>query len=113
MKELIYRFFIGGAIVSVFAALADALKPKSFAGLLGAAPSVGLATLALTIMSDGSDYAAREARSMTAATAAFLVYACTCTRMMMRWDWHAGKAASMALSVWFAVSLLLWFVLLK
>jgi hypothetical protein len=31
----------------------DVLKPKSFAGLFSAAPSVALATLPLTILSDG------------------------------------------------------------
>jgi hypothetical protein len=38
--ELIARFLLGGIVVSFFAVLRDALKPKSFAGLLGAAPSV-------------------------------------------------------------------------
>ena len=76
MGQLIFRFLVGGFIVSLFAALGDVLKPKSFAGLFGAAPSVGLATLALTTISDGKMYAAIEALSMAAAAAAFLVYAC-------------------------------------
>jgi tetrahydromethanopterin S-methyltransferase subunit C len=50
MAQLVFRFLVGGLIVSLFAALADVLKPKSFAGLFGAAPSVGLATLALTVV---------------------------------------------------------------
>lgn len=45
MTEYILRFTVGGAIVSAFAPLGDMLRPKSFAGLLGAAPSVTLATL--------------------------------------------------------------------
>ena len=49
MAQLVFRFLIGGFIVSVFAALGDVLKPKSFAGLFGAAPSVGLATFTLTV----------------------------------------------------------------
>jgi hypothetical protein len=52
---------VGGLVVSFFAALAGVLKPKSFAGLFGAAPSVGLATLGLTIVSEGKSYAAIEA----------------------------------------------------
>ncbi len=39
MSELLIRFFIGGVIVSLFAMSSDALRPKSFAGLFGAAPS--------------------------------------------------------------------------
>jgi hypothetical protein len=64
MKDLILRFVIGGIVVSAFAALGDVLKPKSFAGLFGAAPSIALATLGLTIASKGKIYAATEGRSM-------------------------------------------------
>ena len=39
VKDLILRFLIGGVVVSAFAALGDMVKPKSFAGLFGAAPS--------------------------------------------------------------------------
>ena len=64
MKELIFRFLAGGVMVSAFAFLGDIFRPKSFAGLFGAAPSIALATLALTILTDGKEYAAVEARSM-------------------------------------------------
>lgn len=53
MKELVLRFVIGGLAVSAFAALGDVLKPKSFAGLFGAAPSIALATLGLTMHTYG------------------------------------------------------------
>jgi len=46
--ELLVRFLVGGALVSVFALLGDLFEPKSFSGLFGAAPSVAIATLALT-----------------------------------------------------------------
>jgi hypothetical protein len=55
--------------------LGDVLNPKSFAGLFGAAPSVALATLGLTIFADGKPYAAMEARSMIAGAVGFFVYA--------------------------------------
>ncbi|MBV9438058.1 MAG: DUF3147 family protein, partial [Acidobacteria bacterium] len=64
MSDLVLRFVIGGLVVSAFALIGDLLKPKSFAGLFGAAPSVALATLTLTIFKDGKSYAAVEARSM-------------------------------------------------
>ena len=47
MEETILRVIIGGTVVSTFALLGDVLKPRSFAGLFGAAPSVALATLAV------------------------------------------------------------------
>ena len=49
MIQILIRFLVGGAMVSVFALIGDVLKPKSFAGLFGAAPSVALATLGLTV----------------------------------------------------------------
>jgi hypothetical protein len=113
MGQLVFRFFVGGLIVSFFAVLGDVLKPKSFAGLFGAAPSVGLATLALTSISNGKMYAAVEARSMAAASAAFLVYACVCSRILIRWHWHAAQTTIVGLSLWFAVSLVLWCAFFK
>jgi hypothetical protein len=56
MKELILRFLIGGTLVSAFALIGDLLRPKSFAGLFGAAPSVALASLALTIETEGKGF---------------------------------------------------------
>ena len=58
LSQSLARFFIGGAVVSFFAVLAEMFRPKSFAGLFGAAPSIALATLGLTISSHGANYAA-------------------------------------------------------
>jgi hypothetical protein len=69
LMDLVVRFLLGGTIVSLFALSADVLKPKGFAGLFGAAPSVALATLGLTIATQGKLYAAMEARSMIAGAA--------------------------------------------
>ena len=79
MGQLIIRFVVGGAIVSAFALLGDLLHPKGFAGLFGAAPSVALATLTLTVASEGPVYAALEARSMIIGEVALVAYAAACT----------------------------------
>jgi len=42
MLEYGLRFLAGGIAASAFAALGDTLRPKSFAGLFGAAPSIAL-----------------------------------------------------------------------
>ena len=113
MAQLLFRFVVGGLVVSLFAALADVLKPKSFAGLFGAAPSVGLATLGLTIASEGKSYAAIEARSMAIAAVAFLVYAWVACRLMLRNRWTAVSATTVVLPVWFAISFGLWALVLR
>jgi hypothetical protein len=114
MAQLLFRFVVGGLVVSFFAALADVLKPKSFAGLFGAAPSVGLATLDLTIASEGKSYAAIEARSMAVASIAFLVYAWIACRLMLRnRRWTAVSATTVVPPVWFAISFGLWALVLR
>ena len=50
MTEYVIRFLVSGAVVSAFAMLGDLLRPKSFAGLSDAAPSVALATLGIAKM---------------------------------------------------------------
>jgi Protein of unknown function (DUF3147) len=113
MDQIVIRFLIGGLTVSFFAAVGDVLKPKSFAGLFGAAPSVGLATLALTNMSEGKAYVAVEAHSMALASVAFFIYAWACAKILIRWHWHTALATTTALSIWFSVSFVLWMVFLK
>ena len=95
---MLLRFFIGGLVVSAFAFLADILKPKSFAGLFAAAPSVALASLALAVKQDGKEFAALEARSMILGAIAFLAYAVLCVQLMARWGWTALVASIAALA---------------
>lgn len=100
-------------MVSMFAVLGDVLKPKSFAGIFGAAPSVALATLSLTIVSNGKAYAATEARSMIAGAIAFLFYTCVCTRLMARHKFQAAPATIGALTLWLGCALGAWAFSLK
>jgi uncharacterized membrane protein (GlpM family) len=104
MLELLVRFLIGGAIVSTFAVLADVLSPKSFAGLFGAAPSVALATLFLTIGREGAGYAAVEARSMVAGAVAFFIYACAVVWLIQQFKTSARLASTLSLLVWMVVA---------
>jgi hypothetical protein len=111
MSALFIRFLVGGFVVSLFAALGDVLGPKSFAGLFGAAPSIALATIALTIRQQGRAYAAIEARSMIFGAVAFLIYAALVSWLLRRYKPSALVAAMTLSPVWFAVSLGLWFLI--
>ena len=104
MSQILTRFIVGGAIVSAFAIIGDVLKPKSFAGLFGAAPSVALATLAMTVVSDGSPYAAIEGRSMLAGAFAFFIYASIVSRIMMRYKVRAILVTLSLLPLWLGVA---------
>jgi uncharacterized membrane protein (GlpM family) len=109
-KELVFRFVIGGTLVSAFALIGDLFRPKSFAGLFGAAPSVALATLALTISREGRIYAALEARSMICGAAAFFFYAHCVSWLMMKHRIKGLVASSVSIVLWAASAFGLWFV---
>jgi hypothetical protein len=112
-REILLRFVIGGAVVSAFAALGGLFKPKSLAGLFGAAPSVALATLSLTVASNGPLYAAIEARSMTAGAVALFIYtSCVCWGMM-RLEWRALVATTVVIPLWLASAWALWLIFLR
>ena len=107
--DIVLRFVIGGLVVTLFAMIGDLFKPKTFAGLFGAAPSVALATLTLTIFKNGKIYAAAEARSMVFGAAALFAYCCIVTWLVKRDRMRAFGATSAAMFGWFAVAFGFWY----
>jgi hypothetical protein len=76
--EYLLRFIAGGVVVSAFAVVGDILQPKSFAGLFGAAPSIALATILITLSQKGAPFVAVEGRSMIVGAFALLRTAGQC-----------------------------------
>lgn len=113
MIQILVRFVVGGLVVSAFAIIGDLLKPKSFAGLFGAAPSIALATLSLTVATEGGAYAAAEARSMVAGALAFFAYASLVSWIMMHRRVKATWTTICTIPVWFLVALGIWGLWLK
>jgi len=113
VKEILLRIVIGGVAVSGFALLGDLLKPKSFAGLFGAAPSVALATLVLTVTKDGKAYASTEAKSMILGALAFFAYASLVGRLLIRRRLPVLPTTSAAMALWFACAFGLWFAVIR
>ena len=113
MSQILIRFLVGGAVVSAFAIMGDLLKPKSFAGLFGAAPSVALATLGLTVATEGASYAATESRSMIAGALAFMAFASCVSWVMMRYKLSALLVTICSIPLWFGVAFGLMYIWLK
>lgn len=109
VKEIIVRVIAGGVVVTAFSILGSLLKPKSFAGLFGAAPSVALATLFLTVAKDGKPYASLEARSMILGAIAFVVYAFVVSRILIRRHRPALATTALMMVVWFGCAFGLFF----
>jgi uncharacterized membrane protein (GlpM family) len=103
--QWLVRFLVGGAIVSLFAVAGDVLRPKGFAGLFGAAPSVALATLALTTLREGTQYAALEARSMILGAIALAVYTSGCAYLMAKRHVKVSTASVGLLAVWLVMAI--------
>jgi hypothetical protein len=113
MAELVTRFLIGGVVVSLFALISDLLRPKSFAGLCGAAPSIALATIGLTIAKSGAQYASIEARSMVLGAAGFLAYALAVSYVLARYKPSTLLATISLMPIWAATSFGLWYWALR
>ena len=104
MTEYVVRFLVGGVVVSAFAMLGDMLRPKSFAGLFGAAPSVALATLGIAVYRHGADYAAQQTWAMTAGAIALAVYGLVVCQLLIRTRLRAAAATLLSLVVWLVVA---------
>jgi hypothetical protein len=113
MSELLARFFIGGLVVSSFAALGDILKPKSFAGLFSAAPSVALASIGLVVAKHGHSHVATEARSMFLAAFAFALYAWIVSQLLFRRILGVTISTTSMLVLWLIASFSSWFLVGK
>ena len=112
MKELVIRFLIGGSVVSTFSIISDLFRPKTFAGLFGAAPSVALASLALTVMTEGKAVAATEARSMIIGAIALFIYAAVLSYLVLRFKLPSLPVFLPGLLLWLAVAIGLWYLVL-
>jgi hypothetical protein len=113
LLEIVYRFLVGGTIVSAFSIAGGLFRQRSFAGLFGAAPSVALATVSLTLLHEGRHYASIEARSMIAGAAGFFVYASVVTLILARYRTKTLLTTSACLLLWLGTSLGLWFAVLR
>jgi hypothetical protein len=102
--DYVIRFFAGGVLVSLFAVLGDVLRPKSFAGLFGAAPSVALATLALAFWKHGGGYVSTEGRSMILGGVALGIYSFVVCQLLIRLRCSALTATLAATAVWLVVA---------
>lgn len=88
----------GGALVVVFALIAETLAPKRFAGLFGAAPAVALVGLTIAILDKGAGNAHQAAVGMVAGSAGMIAYALAVVPLLRRL--RAGRAAVTAIAAW-------------
>jgi Protein of unknown function (DUF3147) len=70
---LAVRGLAGGALVVVFALIGEVVTPKAFSGLFSAAPSVAVASLAITIVAENPVKARQASTGMVVGGVAMVV----------------------------------------
>jgi uncharacterized membrane protein (GlpM family) len=101
----------GGTFVVVFSAFSDVLKPKVFAGVFSAAPSVALASLAITVLTTGASKAAVSSRGMVAGATGMIAYCIAASYFVKRFGATAGSI--MAWAAWIVPSVIVYGLFLR
>lgn len=91
---VVAKSLLGGVLVLAFAALSETLKPKRFAGILAAAPSVAIAGLAVGSAAKGPADQAHSAQTMIAGAVALAVYAAVAVVALRRLGPAKGAVVS-------------------
>ncbi|TMD09589.1 MAG: DUF3147 family protein [Chloroflexi bacterium] len=107
---LALKALAGGTLVTVFAFISDAFRPRFLlAGLFSAAPAVALSSLLVTSLLSGRQAAAIGARGMIAGAVGFVVYAALAAFLVQRLGALWGSTVSWV--AWAAVAFGLYAVL--
>jgi uncharacterized membrane protein (GlpM family) len=102
VAEVAFKALAGGLFVLAFAALSKGLKPERFAGVFSAAPSVALASLAVTLAFTGPKDLAAIGSGMAVGAVAFVVYCLVAPSLTRRFGARKGSAG--ALLIWAAIA---------
>lgn len=96
------KTLVGGVAVVAFSVVGEAARPKRFAGLFAAAPSVALASLAITVLAQGRAQAVPYARGMLIGSAGMVAYCLASLFLIERL--HALAGSIVAWLAWFIVA---------
>lgn len=99
---VVIKALLGGTMVVLFAMVGHVVRPKWFAGLFGAAPSVAIASLAVTVVDKGHHDASVAAFGMLFGAAGFVAYG-ACVRPLLART-HAIVATSLGCVVWIVIA---------
>lgn len=96
------KALIGGLAVVAFSMVAEAGRPKRFAGLFAAAPSVAVASLGVTVLSKGANGTIPYAEGMLMGSAGMLAYCLVALYLIDRL--HALVGSILSWIAWFVVA---------
>lgn len=93
--SIVIRALLGGSLVVAFALVAQLFRPVKLAGVFSAAPSVALASLAVTVAGDGPADARSACIGMIAGAFAFIVYGRLAPTAMLKLGPKRGTVAAL------------------
>jgi uncharacterized membrane protein (GlpM family) len=93
---------VGGIAVVAFSLIGQACHPKRFAGIFSAAPSIALASLAMTAVARGAGATVPYAQGMLIGSAGMVAYCLVSLYLIDRL--HALLGSILAWLAWFAVA---------
>ena len=99
---IVLKAIVGGLAVMAFSLIGEAGRPKRFAGLFAAAPSVAIASLATTAFAKGGTGAVPYARGMLIGSAGMVAYCLVSLYLIERL--HAPAGSVLSWSAWFVVA---------
>jgi hypothetical protein len=105
---LALRGLAGGSLVVAFALISEIVKPKAFAGLFAAAPSVAIASLTITVITEGASKAHQASIGMAAGAVGMAACCALAAAVIPRLK--ALRGSLLAIAGWAAVALGLYWV---
>ena len=99
---LLLKALAGGGFVVLFSLVGESTKPKTFAGLFSAAPSIAIAGLLVTTASKSTARAIPDTEGMILGSIAMVVCCLAGVVAIRRWDARRGSLALIA--VWSVVA---------
>ncbi len=96
------KTIVGAIAVVAFSVVGEAAKPKRFAGLFAAAPSIAIASLAITALAKGGKGAVPYAQGMLMGSAGMIAYCLVSLYLIERLHALAGSVLSWL--AWFIVA---------
>lgn len=108
---IVIKGLAGGALVVLFAAIGETIRPRGLAGITSAAPSVALASLLVALVLSGVTTAYELALGMIAGAAAMIAWCLVGVEAVKRMG--ALKGSVMTTGVWFVSAISLWAVFLR
>ena len=102
--SLLFRFFLSGVFVSIFAAIGSAFKPKTFAGLFGSAPPIALVSLAVAFHEHSAHHVEQLGRSMVLGAIALAAYGASCVALIQLKRLPVWAGAVLSWTTWGAAA---------